>query len=284
MAGSIVINNTFAAQAGPIPLSQLDTNFSQLVTAVNNTATFTNYAADSGTANSYAIAFSSPTTVSYAAGLTLQFLAGNSNTGASTLNVNGLGAQTIVGPTGSALTAGAIVAGTVISVVYNGTAFQLVGSTTNSSTLTSPVTISAPSSGNIALTVNGVTGTHSTKIADSATNLFNAGFLEVPLNAQTVSYPTVLSDSGKTIYWTGTSTQLITISANASVAYPTGTVITILNDSATATSITIACGGSDTLVLAGAGTTGTRTLARYGVATAIKVASTQWYISGTNLT
>ena len=124
MAGSIVINNTFAAQAGPIPLSQLDTNFSQLVTAVNNTVTFSNYAADSGTANSYAIAFSSPTTVSYAAGLTLQFLAGNSNTGASTLNVNGLGAQTIVGPTGSALTAGAIVAGTVISVVYNGTAFQ----------------------------------------------------------------------------------------------------------------------------------------------------------------
>ena len=124
MAGSIVINNTFSAQAGPIPLSQLDTNFSQLVTAVNNTATFTNYAADSGTANSYAIAFSSPTTVSYAAGLTLQFLAGNTNTGASTLNVNGLGAQTIVGPTGSALTAGAIVAGTVISVVYNGTTFQ----------------------------------------------------------------------------------------------------------------------------------------------------------------
>jgi hypothetical protein len=283
MAGSIVINNTFATQAGPIPLSQLDSNFSQLTTAVNNAATFSNYAADSGTANSYAIAFSSPTTVSYTAGLTLQFLAGNTNTGASTLNVNGLGAQSIVGPTGSALTAGAIVAGTVISVVYNGTAFQLVGLTNNSSSLTSPVTISAPSSGNVALTVNGVTGTHSTKIADSATNLFNAGFLETPINTQTTNYTAVLSDSGKSIYYASAGAVNMTIPANSSVAYPTGTVLTFINDASAAVAMSILI-TTDTLVLAGAGTTGTRTLARYGVATAVKVASTKWYISGTNLT
>jgi len=283
MAGSIVINNTFATQAGPIPLSQLDSNFSQLTTAVNNAVTFSNYAADSGTANSYAIAFSSPTTVSYTAGLTLQFLAGNTNTGASTLNVNGLGAQTIVGPTGSALTAGAIVAGTVISVVYNGTAFQLVGLTTNSSSLTSPVTISAPSSGNVALTVNGVTGTHSTKIADSATNLFNAGFLETPINTQTTYYTAVLSDSGKSSYYASAGAVNMTIPANSSVAYPTGTVLTFINDASAAVAMSILI-TTDTLVLAGAGTTGTRTLARYGVATAVKVATTKWYISGTNLT
>jgi len=41
---------------------------------------------------------------------------------------------------------------------------------------------------------------------------------------------------------------------------------------------------SDTLVLAGAGTTGSRTLAANGVATAIKMTSTRWMISGTNLT
>ena len=215
--------------------------------------------------------------------MTLRFLAGNTNTGASTLNVNGLGSQTIVGPTGSALTAGAIVAGTVISVVYNGTAFQLVGLTTNSSSLTSPVTISAPSSGNVALTVNGVTGTHSTKIADSATNLFNAGFLETPINTQTTNYPAVLSDSGKSIYYASAGAVNITIPANSSVAYPTGTVLTFINDASAAVSMSIYI-TTDTLVLAGAGTTGTRTLARYGVATAVKVASTKWYISGTNLT
>jgi hypothetical protein len=41
---------------------------------------------------------------------------------------------------------------------------------------------------------------------------------------------------------------------------------------------------SDTMRLAGAGTTGSRTLAADGIATAIKIASTEWLISGTGLT
>jgi hypothetical protein len=36
--------------------------------------------------------------------------------------------------------------------------------------------------------------------------------------------------------------------------------------------------------LAGAGTTGSRTLAANGVATAVKVTTTEWLISGTGLT
>jgi len=41
---------------------------------------------------------------------------------------------------------------------------------------------------------------------------------------------------------------------------------------------------TDTLTLAGSTTTGTRSLAQNGVATAIKVASTSWIISGAGLT
>ena len=40
---------------------------------------------------------------------------------------------------------------------------------------------------------------------------------------------------------------------------------------------------SDTLRLAGFGTTGSRTLVSGGVATAIKIASTEWVIFGTGL-
>jgi hypothetical protein len=36
--------------------------------------------------------------------------------------------------------------------------------------------------------------------------------------------------------------------------------------------------------LAGAGTTGSRTLAAFGMATAVKIASTTWIISGNGLT
>jgi hypothetical protein len=41
---------------------------------------------------------------------------------------------------------------------------------------------------------------------------------------------------------------------------------------------------SDTLRLAGGTSTGTRTLAANGMATAVKVAATTWYINGTGLT
>jgi len=41
---------------------------------------------------------------------------------------------------------------------------------------------------------------------------------------------------------------------------------------------------TDTLVLAGAGTTGSRLLAANGIATALKIGATKWIISGTGLT
>jgi len=107
----------------------------------------------------------------------------------------------------------------------------------------------------------------------------NIGYLEVPPNPQGGGYTTVLSDSGKFIDFTS-SGATITIAANASVAYPIGTVITFTN--ITGASVSIACG--DTMTLAGAGTTGTRTLATSGLATALKINSTNWLISGTGLT
>ncbi len=112
----------------------------------------------------------------------------------------------------------------------------------------------------------------------------NVGYLEVPQNSQSAAYTLVMADSGKHIYHPSadTTARTWTIPANGSVAYPIGTAITFVNDTS-AWVITIAI-TTDTLVLAGAGTTGSRTLAANGIATAIKVTSTRWLISGTNLT
>jgi hypothetical protein len=108
------------------------------------------------------------------------------------------------------------------------------------------------------------------------------GYLNIPQNAQTGSYTTVLSDSGKHIYHaSGAGAATYTIAANASVAYPIGTVISFVNLSTTSISIAIT---SDTLYLGNLGTTGTRTLAQYGVANALKITSTAWIITGTALT
>ena len=108
------------------------------------------------------------------------------------------------------------------------------------------------------------------------------GFKNIPQNAQTGSYTLVLADSGKHIYHAvAAGAATYTIPANGSVAFPIGTAITFVNMSTTSISIAIT---TDTMYLAKDGTTGTRTLANYGSATALKLTSTTWLISGSALT
>lgn len=114
----------------------------------------------------------------------------------------------------------------------------------------------------------------------------SVGFRNIPQNAQTGSYTMVLADSGKHIFHaSGAGAATYTIPAASSVAYPIGTAITFINLSSTSISIAIT---SDTMYLSSAGTTGTRTLAQYGSATAIKVSGVSssgiWVISGSGLT
>lgn len=144
------------------------------------------------------------------------------------------------------------------------------------------LTANAPASG-VTLTVSGVSGTHSTKIADSATNSFNAGFLEVPQNLQTANYAFVLADSGKHVYYNTAGNITFTIPANASVAYPIGTVLTIITGNSSGTGNLLAI-TTDTLRLSPGGATGTRTIGANARVTAVKVAATEWQVSGTALT
>lgn len=110
-----------------------------------------------------------------------------------------------------------------------------------------------------------------------------AGFRGIPQNSQSANYTCVAADAGKHIFHPsgGGSGDAFTIPSNASVAYEVGTTLTFVNRDTNSVSIAIT---SDTMYLAGTGTTGTRTLAENGVATAIKVASTVWLISGPGLT
>lgn len=115
-----------------------------------------------------------------------------------------------------------------------------------------------------------------------ATN--NIWYLNIPQNSQSAAYTLVLADSWKHIYHpsSDTTARTFTIPANSSVAYPIWTAITFINDSSAGT-VTIAI-TTDTLVLAGSWSTGSRTLAANGVATATKVTSTRRIINWVGLT
>jgi len=124
------------------------------------------------------------------------------------------------------------------------------------------------------------TGATLTSCTTDGTNF--VGYQNIPINSQSADYTLVLSDSGKSIFHPSTDAndRTFTIPANASVAYPLGTAISFLNMSANNVSIAIT---SDTMYLSGYGYTGTRTLAQYGAATAVKMTSTTWMISGNGL-
>jgi hypothetical protein len=128
-------------------------------------------------------------------------------------------------------------------------------------------------------------GSTSTTVSESAAGVIAVEgvplYSNVPVNSQSAAYTTVLADAQKFILHptADNNARTFTIDSNANVAYPIGTCITFINQINTVTiSIT-----SDTLTWAGSASTGSRTLAAGGMATAIKVTSTLWFISGVGL-
>jgi hypothetical protein len=83
------------------------------------------YAAATGTANAFVVALS-PAPSSYTTGMVVRFTSNMNITGASTLNVNGLGAITITKETTLAMQTGDIITNQLCEVVYDGTNFQLL--------------------------------------------------------------------------------------------------------------------------------------------------------------
>lgn len=108
-------------------------------------------------------------------------------------------------------------------------------------------------------------------------------FRIIPPVEKSAAYTTVISDSGKSIDHPSTdaNARTFTIDSNANVPYPVGTCISFSNMTSQVVTIAIT---TDTLYLAGTGTTGSRSLAQYGTATARKITSTAWLISGVGLT
>ena len=182
--------------------------------------------------------------------------------------------------------------GTVVNAYTNTIGGNTIAAT-NSTTFTNYGTmyINVPTAGtNVTITnpysiitagnvlVNGgsgtITATASTATANSTAQ--SLGYLGMPVNPQSgATYAVVASDLGKVIYFSATCTATIPASLpiGSSIAFVAGVGATI----------TIAQ-ASDSMYLGGTGTTGSRTLAAYGMATAIKMAATVWFINGTGLT
>lgn len=97
---------------------------------------------------------------------------------------------------------------------------------------------------------------------------------------QTSDYTPVLNDQYQALIPMNKATAInFTIPTNASVAYPVGTVITVLNKGAGTCTIKAVTSGT-TIVLSAGAVAAQPTLGQYKTAACIKTATDTWYIVG----
>ena len=98
--------------------------------------------------------------------------------------------------------------------------------------------------------------------------------------AQTADYTAVIADTYQVIELMNKATAIAyKIPTNASVAFPIGTVLTILNIGAGVCTISAVTSGTTTILSAGA-VAAAPTLAQYKSAACIKTATDTWYVVG----
>lgn len=118
--------------------------------------------------------------------------------------------------------------------------------------------------------VDGVTSAIQTQLDNLAS---------VKQQKQNANYTLVLTDANKHVYKDNTTAYAWTVPPNSSVAFPTGTVVTMVNGGSSG-AITITRGSGVAILLAGDGTDSDKTLAAYGMASLLKVDTNTWFISG----
>ena len=111
-------------------------------------------------------------------------------------------------------------------------------------------------------------------------SMFN-GLVAYTVNADaTADYTAVIADAYQVLVPMNKATAVaFKIPTNASVAFPVGTAITILNKGAGAVTISAVTSGTTTVLSAG-GTAAAPTLAQYKTAVCIKTATDTWYVAG----
>jgi len=107
------------------------------------------------------------------------------------------------------------------------------------------------------------------------------GYRDIPQVSFAGNTTIATTDAGRHYYSTLSTGNVLTIANNASQGFQVGAAISIINQGTG--NITVAQGSGVTLYLAGNATSGNRTVATFGMATLIKVATNTWFINGTGV-
>ena len=137
---------------------------------------------------------------------------------------------------------------------------------------------SATSNVNTALTIG--TNGQLLRVNSGATAPEWALGVNLQLNAQTATYTVVLGDTFKLVTMSVAGANDFQIPTNASVAFPVGTVINVIQIGAGQTTIKAVTSGTTTISSTGASAIAPKLRAQFSAASCIKVATDTWYVVG----
>jgi hypothetical protein len=104
--------------------------------------------------------------------------------------------------------------------------------------------------------------------------------INLAFDAETASYTAVLANNNQIVTMSNASANTFSIPTNASVAFPVGTQINVLQIGAGQTTIQAVTSGTTTINSTGATAIAPKLRARYSMATCIKSATDTWYVVG----
>jgi hypothetical protein len=129
-------------------------------------------------------------------------------------------------------------------------------------------------------TVTTLTGTQTLTNKTLTTPTLNDPKVNLAFDAETASYTAVLANNGQVVTMDNASANTFSIPTNASVAFPIGTQINVIQIGAGQTTIQAVTSGTTTIQSTGATAAAPKLRARYSMATCLKAGTDLWYVAG----
>jgi hypothetical protein len=166
------------------------------------------------------------------------------------------------------------------STAWNSLAYAITGAVGTVTSITAGTGLSGgtiTSTGTIAIdsTVATLTGTQTLTNKTLTDPKINLAF-----DAETASYTAVLANNGQVVTMDNASANTFSIPTNASVAFPIGTQINVLQIGSGQTTIQAVTSGTTTILSTAATAAAPKIRARYGMTTCIKASTDLWYVVG----
>ena len=166
------------------------------------------------------------------------------------------------------------------STAWNSLAYIITGATGTVTSVTAGTGLSGgtiTTTGTIAIdsTVATLTGTQTLTNKTLTDPKINLAF-----DAETASYTAVLANNGQVVTMDNSSANTFSIPTNASVAFPIGTQINVLQIGTGQTTIQAVTSGTTSVLSTGATAAAPKLRVRYSAATCLKAGTDLWYVFG----